>query len=557
MSDIYKDLERNKALHEKEKHEENGKRYKQEELASVMEKGEKLLDVIVISIREKETEENLLGNRKLLKYGYIIEDDEVDRRFVKLEEWLREKEIAIMDIGHDTMSHFKEMLHMEESIANEESRDTVRKFQKSLTYRWWDKSELGQVEKLIKEWKGEEDIRTIGKINLMLEKEYELEEIERNELIRNVLIDNEVDIQELKRKLEDGKLPLRVKGKMTLKNKDDDEREKEIIIAEKWREKGHISITIAKIKRLLRLGYDESRVENDIELINSVNDELKIKLNELDDETETEKRLKGLERINESLGVNITEEELVRLIKMEFKNVDIINKEFIKLFQENKNEKEENIKEILDEYLRKQIEIGELREMTQEKKCVKCDWKIPRVGGKIRQAMEEHCEKCHLGKRTFEGCEIDEYEEFSKREESFKKEIREGEYFWNGEKYEKIKAIITEDIDEWIRENMESFGMKDNDKEENLECKICGNKGYNEENCVKKKGKRFQDRKEIDYWEENIEDEKDDTDNSEKIGEILSPGEHEEWNENIENINENEIEDELQNIINTGCFGLS
>ncbi|CAB4434540.1 unnamed protein product [Rhizophagus irregularis] len=90
------------------------------ELEKVKEKGEKLLDVIVVSIRyknepdykkigimsviriicehyildeednllvkEKETEENLLGNKELLTYGYIIEDDELDKRFVELEE---------------------------------------------------------------------------------------------------------------------------------------------------------------------------------------------------------------------------------------------------------------------------------------------------------------------------------------------------------------------------------------------------------------------------------------------------------------------------------------
>ncbi|CAB4443783.1 unnamed protein product [Rhizophagus irregularis] len=95
------------------------------ELEKVKEKGEKLLDVIVVSIRyrnepdykkigiksvikiicehyifdeednlsveEKKTEENLLGNKELLAYGYIIEDDELDRRFVELEEWLEEE----------------------------------------------------------------------------------------------------------------------------------------------------------------------------------------------------------------------------------------------------------------------------------------------------------------------------------------------------------------------------------------------------------------------------------------------------------------------------------
>ncbi|RIA91020.1 hypothetical protein C1645_822594 [Glomus cerebriforme] len=224
-----------------------------------------------------------------------------------------------MDIGHDTMSHFKEILYIKESIANEEieEKNFVREYKDvEVLESLEDESELGQVRKLVKEWKGEEDIRIIEKINLILEKGYELEEIERNKL-RNVLIDNEVDIQELKRKLEDGELPLRVKEKTALKDKDDDEREKEIIIAEKWREKRHTRITIARIKRLLR--------HRDL-----LDDELKTKLDELDDEAETEKRLKGLKRINESF------------------------RKFIELFQENKNEKEENIKEILDEYLRKQ-----------------------------------------------------------------------------------------------------------------------------------------------------------------------------------------------------------
>ncbi|RGB33113.1 hypothetical protein C1646_762126, partial [Rhizophagus diaphanus] len=50
----------------------------------------------------------------------------------------------------------------------------------------------------------------------------------------------------------------------------------------------------------------------------------------------------------------------------------------------------------------------------------------------------------------------------------------------------------------------------------------------------------------------NKEKDEYDTDESEKIGEILSPGEYDEWDENIENINE-----EIENIINTEKFNLS
>ncbi|CAB4431230.1 unnamed protein product [Rhizophagus irregularis] len=146
--------------------------------------------------------------------------------------------------------------------------------------------------------KGEENVRTEGKVNLMLEKGYELIEIETNEVIRNVLIDDEIDLQGLREKLERGELPLRVKGKATLRDRNDNEKERATIITEKWIEKGHVNVTIGGIMRLLKLGYDELRLENDREFIDRyieyndlLDDELMIKLNELDDEMKTEKRL--------------------------------------------------------------------------------------------------------------------------------------------------------------------------------------------------------------------------------------------------------------------------
>ncbi|CAB4443570.1 unnamed protein product [Rhizophagus irregularis] len=57
--------------------------------------------------------------------------------------------------------------------------------------------------------------------------------------------------------------------------------------------------------------------------------------------------------------------------------------------------------------------------------------------------------------------------------------------------------------------------------------------------------------------EEEVKEENDDTDKSEKTGEILSPEEHEVWDENTEGFNENEFENENENVINTEGFGLS
>ena len=43
-------------------------------------------------------------------------------------------------------------------------------------------------------------------------------------------------------------------------------------------------------------------------------------------------------------------------------------------------------------------------EMTRELKCVKCHWKVPRGGNKMREILEEHCKKCHkIGKKMETG----------------------------------------------------------------------------------------------------------------------------------------------------------
>ncbi|CAB4418800.1 unnamed protein product [Rhizophagus irregularis] len=56
---------------------------------------------------------------------------------------------------------------------------------------------------------------------------------------------------------------------------------------------------------------------------------------------------------------------------------------------------------------------------------------------------------------------------------------------------------------------------------------------------------------------DNEESEEDNTDDSEKIGEILSLEEYEMWDENNEDFKGNESENGIENVINTGGFGLS
>ena len=118
----------------------SSKKKRSRELIKIREKGEKLLDVIVTSIRyrnrpdyrkmeitsairvicehymldkddniilDDKVEENLLGNRELLTYKYIIKDDELDMRLAKFE--VQIDETGIVEIKHRrnyTMRYF-------------------------------------------------------------------------------------------------------------------------------------------------------------------------------------------------------------------------------------------------------------------------------------------------------------------------------------------------------------------------------------------------------------------------------------------------------------------
>ncbi|EXX53197.1 hypothetical protein RirG_246180 [Rhizophagus irregularis DAOM 197198w] len=87
--------------------------------------------------------------------------------------------------------------------------------------------------------------------------------------------------------------------------------------------------------------------------------------NELNDEIEIEKRLEQLKNPIKVLEIEVSDGELLRLISMEYRDIDILSADFIKLFQEYKNESEKEIRRILDEYLKK-FEIEESEEEVEK-----------------------------------------------------------------------------------------------------------------------------------------------------------------------------------------------
>ncbi|GET66929.1 hypothetical protein GLOIN_2v1791176 [Rhizophagus irregularis DAOM 181602=DAOM 197198] len=341
-------------------------------------------------ILDDQTEENLLENKELLTYRYIIEDDELDIRFAKFEEWLEEIEsVTIKNKGYSTMRKFKEILHLEENIAEEKNREEVKKFQKSITYQWWDRNKYPKpwidddltdkiIEKIVEAKGFVEEQSDVGE----LESSDDVGESSSNEgdehierIYRNYWLENgyEIDIEEIRRIINFRVEYEIIKTKefmsfyKTIEELDDKEIEEELRI---WHYMYTIECPICnkiilKKEAIKAVEYNKEFIERickscyEKELEN-VEDE-----NESDDETEIEKRLEQLKNLIKILEIEVSDGELLRLISMGYRDVDILSADFIRKFQEYKNESEKEIRRILDEYLKK-FEIEESEKEVEE-----------------------------------------------------------------------------------------------------------------------------------------------------------------------------------------------
>ncbi|POG79184.1 hypothetical protein GLOIN_2v1765994, partial [Rhizophagus irregularis DAOM 181602=DAOM 197198] len=95
-----------------------------------------------------------------------------------------------------------------------------------------------------------------------------------------------------------------------------------------------------------------------IRWINNKFDEGKTKCRDCEnDENEIDIRVKRLKQICDDIRVEITDGELLRLISMRYTDGEILDQEFIEIFQGNKNEVEKNLRRILDKFLKQQAGI--------------------------------------------------------------------------------------------------------------------------------------------------------------------------------------------------------
>ncbi|GET54020.1 hypothetical protein GLOIN_2v1765994 [Rhizophagus irregularis DAOM 181602=DAOM 197198] len=91
------------------------------------------------------------------------------------------------------------------------------------------------------------------------------------------------------------------------------------------------------------------------------------------DENEIDIRVKRLKQICDDNKIEITNGELLRLISMGYTDGEILDQEFIEIFQGNKNEMEKNLRRILDKFLKQQAGIEDSESSGNESDNEKSD----------------------------------------------------------------------------------------------------------------------------------------------------------------------------------------
>jgi len=90
-------------------------------------------DRVITVGNEKVLRQELENDKEIRRFGHRIEEEEVNRRFQKFMEWF-ENQVNVKSPKYMAVKYFKELLYLEESIANDEERWRVEKFQKNFNY---------------------------------------------------------------------------------------------------------------------------------------------------------------------------------------------------------------------------------------------------------------------------------------------------------------------------------------------------------------------------------------------------------------------------------------
>ncbi|RGB32186.1 hypothetical protein C1646_763215 [Rhizophagus diaphanus] len=259
------------------------------------------------------------------------------------------------------MKYFKEILHMEESIAEEENRKKVKKFQKSITYKWWNNN-YGKI------WESDK-ITDIIIMKIIEEKGFIEEYSDVEELMSS---DSTGESENFGVEHEIMKTKDFMKYYIMIKELDNEEISKEL---KKWYNTNVMECPLCQKMILIKETIDYNK-EFEGRICKSCSEKE-------ENNNEIESRIERIMKICETVKVEITRKEIIQLLKMGYKDKEILSWGFIKLFQKNKNELEEVIKGVLDKYLRKEMNTEENENVETTNEITETAERLRRIKGLI------------------------------------------------------------------------------------------------------------------------------------------------------------------------------
>ncbi|GBC29379.2 ribonuclease H-like domain-containing protein [Rhizophagus irregularis DAOM 181602=DAOM 197198] len=454
---------------------------------------------------ENEVFDRLIGNPELVEHKYILEEVGAIEKFKELlyeEEKIAESEEKVKELMQgiiyknieidNVQEHHKNMIQKiirifidtrgftkepedSESEGSPASYELENSSEEELEIiigdKSWKFSELKRRTSSI----DEDQLRYIWKIGIKLM-------IEMDILVTKIFIDKVQEVEEM------------------------DEREKELEMRE-WLEKETVICKRCGIRR-----FEMDRTDNECkECIKEMQKDEQDELAELKDDLE-------------KLGYEIDVSEIQRIKSFGVNNRIIITKEFVEEYMEMIN--------LEDKELRKEIHKW-LNENTTW--CERCE---------IRWMNDMF----RLGGTVCRDCEEEDINEIDDRVKRLQKIFEDIGIMIIEEELLRLTSMGYTDGEILDKEFIEIFQENKNESEKELKKKL---------DKLLKEQAGVIDSEESGEKSDNEESEEENTDDSEKIGEILSPEEYEIWDGSDEDFEEEESENEIENVINTGGFGLN
>ncbi|PKY61744.1 hypothetical protein RhiirA4_432020 [Rhizophagus irregularis] len=104
---------------------------------TLREKGLKIIIIVIVrdcieNDKEDETMDRLIGNEELIRYGYILEDWDVNIRFREFCEWYKETISDAMECKDSDIRKYKDILYEEVELKEDESMEKIEAFKRKI-----------------------------------------------------------------------------------------------------------------------------------------------------------------------------------------------------------------------------------------------------------------------------------------------------------------------------------------------------------------------------------------------------------------------------------------